>query len=180
MVDYMLVKGCDRAMVKDVKVIPGEACIPQHKLLICVVHLKAKVSRHREGFVSRRKVWRLKEPDIQSRFEEKVQARATNRVVDDVENMWKGLKDCLLEVTEEECGSTKGLARHTETWWWNQEVAKLVEEKRTKFKIWSKSRTAEDRAAYCQARRIASRKIFKAREAESKKFGDELDVEDLK
>ena len=45
-----------------------------------------------------------------------------------------GLKDCLLHATEEVCGRTKGLTRHTATWWWNQDVAKLVDEKRSRFK----------------------------------------------
>src|SRR5258706_5276346 len=94
--------------------------------------------------------------------------------------MWKGLKDCLLETSEEECGRTKGLTKHRETWWWNQEVAKVVEEKRSRFKTWNRTRTEEDRALYCKARRIASREIFKAQELERKTFGAQLDEENMK
>ena len=57
-----------------------------------------------------------------------MQASETNRDAEDLEVTWKGLKDCLLQVTEEVCGRTKSLTRHTATWWWNQDVAKLVEE----------------------------------------------------
>ena len=39
MVDYILVRESDRAKLKDVKVIPGVACIPQHRLLVSVAHL---------------------------------------------------------------------------------------------------------------------------------------------
>ena len=78
-----------------------------------------------------------------------------------------GLKDCLLHATDEVCGRTKGLTRHTATWWWNQDVAKLVEEKkRSRFKIWSQTRSETDRAAYCHARKIASREMYKAQETE--------------
>jgi len=43
--------------------------------------------------------------------------------------MWKGLKTCLLDVADEACGRTKGQARHSKTWWWNNEVAELISEK---------------------------------------------------
>ena len=58
---------------------------------------------------------------------EKVQANESNRDDEDLENVWTGLKDCLLQATKEVCGRTKGLTRHTATWWWNQDVTKLVE-----------------------------------------------------
>ena len=80
-------------------------------------------------------MWCVKEPDVQNRFLEKVQTSETNRDAEDLENIWTGLKNCLLQVTEEVYGRTKGLTRHIATWWWNQEVAKLVEEKRSRFKI---------------------------------------------
>src|SRR5208282_3381371 len=91
-----------------------------------------------------------------------------------------GLKDCLLQATEEVCGRTKGLTRHTGTWWWNQDVTKLVEEKRSRFKIWSQTRTETDRAAYCNARKIASKEIYKDQETERKKFAAKLSKEDMK
>ena len=162
-VDYIRVRESDRAKLKDVKVISGEACIPQHKLLVSVAHLGAKIKKKRKEFVSRQKVWCLKEPDVQRRFLEKVQANESNRDAEDLENIWTGLKDCLLHATEEVCGRTKGLTRHTATWWWNQDVAKLVDEKRSRFKIWSQTRSETDRAAYCNARKIASKRYTKLR-----------------
>jgi hypothetical protein len=59
-------------------------------------------------------------------------------------------------------------------------VAKLVEEKRSRFKIWSQTRSETDRAAYCSARKIASKEIYKAQETERKKFGAKLSEEDMK
>ena len=40
--------------------------------------------------------------------------------------------------TEQVCGWTKGPPRHSETWWWNDEGAKAIEEKRRCYKIWHK------------------------------------------
>jgi len=44
---------------------------------------------------------------------------------------------------------------YSETWWWNDEVAKAIEEKRRCFKIWHKTKTASDRNKYKEARRNA-------------------------
>ena len=77
----------------------------------------------------------------------------------------KGVQGVYVQIKR---GKTKGLTRHTATWWWNQDVAKLVDEKRSRFKIWSKTRSETDRAAYCNARKIASKEIYKAQETERK------------
>ena len=51
----------------------------------------------------------------------------------------------MAEATEQVCGWTKGPLRHSETWWWNDEVPKVIGEKRTCYKIWQKIKTASDR-----------------------------------
>ena len=45
------------------------------------------------------------------------------------------LKERLLEVADEVCGRTKGPSRHKESCWWNEEVAKVIDEKRRLFKM---------------------------------------------
>ena len=43
----------------------------------------------------------------------------------DAEGVWKDLKECILSEATSVCGETKGISRHKETWWWNDEVAAL-------------------------------------------------------
>ena len=38
---------------------------------------------------------------------------------------------------------TKGPRRHKETWWWNEEVAEAVSEKKIKYGRWKKENTKE-------------------------------------
>ena len=38
---------------------------------------------------------------------------------------------------------TKGPRRHKETWWWNEEVAETVREKKIKYGKWKKENTEE-------------------------------------
>jgi hypothetical protein len=63
----------------------------------------------------------------------------------DMESLWKNPKESLLEVADEVCGKTKGPPGHRESWWWNEEVRKAVEEKRNYYKIWKESKKEEDR-----------------------------------
>ena len=38
-VDYFLIRKKDRKLMRNVNVIRGESCIPQHKMLLCVLDL---------------------------------------------------------------------------------------------------------------------------------------------
>jgi hypothetical protein len=63
--------------------------------------------------VSKCRVWKLNDADVNSRFEEKMHAKVAARIKGDAESMWNELKDCLLEVSET-CGRIKGRPRHRE------------------------------------------------------------------
>jgi len=73
---------------------------------------------------------------------------------DNVESKWNAMKGVWQKATEQ-CAWTKEPPRHSETWWWNDEVAKAIEEKRRCYKIWHKTKTASDRNKYKEARRNA-------------------------
>ena len=62
-------------MVSNVTVIQCEACIPQHKLMICVMKLKENVRKRKEAFVSKCRVCKLKEADVHRNFQ-KINAKA--------------------------------------------------------------------------------------------------------
>ena len=115
-----------------------EECITQHKLLICVLDLKEKLVRSKVKFMKRCKVWKLKEAETESIFRQRVQARVAMSVGKprDAEGVWKDLKECMLSEAISVCGETKGISRHKETWWWNDEVATLVQEKKRLFRLW--------------------------------------------
>jgi len=48
----------------------------------------------------------------------------------DVNEHWQQMKNIMMETTQVTCGLSKGLCRHKETWWWNEEVAEAVREKK--------------------------------------------------
>ena len=67
-IDFIMVQKSERSMVTDVNVINTEALVPNHKL-ICKVRLLEKTVRPRQAFVSRTKVWRLKEKAVQDNYD---------------------------------------------------------------------------------------------------------------
>ena len=108
-VDFVLMRRKDLATVRDTKAIPGEACLPQHKLLVCVLEVKASLKRKRKGFVSKRRVWKLKDAGTRQAFEDIVSAKAVVRSEGDINDLWNGLKTTLLEATKTVCGERRDL-----------------------------------------------------------------------
>jgi len=44
------------------------------------------------------------------------------------------MKNIMMETAQFTCGLSKGPCRHKETWWWNEEVAQAVGEKKKKYR----------------------------------------------
>ena len=124
-----------------------EPVLLQHRLVVCDLVLKERIIQKTPVFVSRCKVWRLKVEAVRKHFVEQVGKKAADGSMQDVEGVWNGLKSCLLEVSDNVCGKSKGRPRHKVTWWWNEELSKAVDEKRKSFKVWrtKKTRQAEEK-----------------------------------
>ena len=114
-IDYILVRRSELSTVKDVKVIAGEECIQQHRLLVCVLDVKERHRKCREKLVSRCRVWRLKDVGVQSQFFYEIQSKLAERGVGSVEKVWRGFRNGLLETADKVCGRTKGRPKHRET-----------------------------------------------------------------
>ncbi len=110
----------------------------------------------------------------ESILDETQSALASKKVVG-AEEVWRGFKCGLLKTADKVCGRTKGRPKHRETWWWNDEVAKVVEEKRRQFKVWKKLKCDMDKAAYNRAKKVARAEVAKAQQVGRKNFGDMLD-----
>ena len=80
MVDYVLVRAGERTMIRDAKVITNEPCLSQHKLMICIIDWKDKSPKHKKVFISKCRIWKLKEADKREEFKTKVQSRAMTQL----------------------------------------------------------------------------------------------------
>lgn len=131
-IDYILLRKRDFKLAKDVKVIPGEECTLQHRLLICNLRLLYSEPRS-QPFVSKRRIWKLNDPDCKvecSRlFDKKLSSAETGGAGGNLEST----ENSLLSATEEVCCWTKKRPLRKQTWWWSDDVSAVVSLKR---KLW--------------------------------------------
>ena len=78
-IDYILLRKGFRKQVTDVKVIPGEECASQHRLLVCDFKINIPPQSKRK-FIPRLKIWRLKQPAKKLEFQKAFTAAADMQV----------------------------------------------------------------------------------------------------
>ena len=169
-IDYILVRKRDFRYVRDVKVIPGEECALQHKLLTCDLKLTFK-NPTPKPFVPKRRVWKLRDPVLQSDFCGRVGTllASCDTLPTDPDSVWDVLKTTLLKTTEEVCGWTRRKNFRKDTWWWDDSISKVVGEKRRVWKVWKKGKASKEE--YLVAKRASKHAVYSAKKvAEEKKF----------
>jgi len=144
-----MVRQEDKAKVRNVKDITNEECVPKHKLLVMDMWFKATKS-WRKKFVPRVRVWKLKEEKTCQEYrcivEDKVEEAKWKGL--GVNDHWQQMKGIMMETAQDICGMTKGPCRHKETWWWNEDVAEAVRDKKIMYGKWKKENTKEARMEY--------------------------------
>ena len=73
---------------------------------------------------------------------------------------------------------TKCPCRHKETWWWNEDVAEAVREKKIMYGKWKKENTKVARMEYKKSRQNAKRVISSAKEKKQKECANDLNDSD--
>jgi len=92
----------------------------------------------------------------------------------DVNEHWQQMKNIMMETVHTTCGISKGLCRHKETWWWNEEVAEAVREKKKKYGNWKKDKLTEAWKVYKKSKDIAKRVITLAKGKKHKECASDL------
>ena len=168
-IDYILTKKDDRKLISDVKVIPGEECALQHKLLVADMNI-CKPNVQRKKFAPKRKIWKLKEYDTQQTFLTELRNCLVYNPESSVEEKWVALEKALLNATDKSCGWTKRPPRHKVTWWWNSDVDLVIKETRLLWKIWKSGGSKE---GYLEAKRVAKKEVYAAKKkAEEVQFAN--------
>ena len=125
--------------MKDVKVIPGEECVSQHKLVVMDMSIKRSTKKKAKGMRGRLKTWRLRSATEREEFKCEVEKIVVH--CESAQERWNSLEHCLKNVAEKECGWSKGGKKHEETWWWNKQVAEVIKRKIEGYKKWRKDRS---------------------------------------
>ena len=177
-IDYVLFRRSLRKCIQDVKVIPGEECMTQHRLLVCIFKMKALPQTKRK-FKPRLKLWKLKDPACAANFEAAFKSECGMDAIDSQnhssEEIWVRLKRNLQGAAESVCGFSKGHRWKKQTWWWDGKVEQAISEKRKHFKAWKKllkqkkfAEASAEKTAYQEAKRHAKSVVWSAKTAASK------------
>jgi len=84
------------------------------------------------------------------------------------------MKGIMMETAQDTCAMTKGPSRHKKTWWWNEEVAEAVRDKKIMYEKWKRENTQEARTEYKKSRQNAKRVISSAKEKKQKECAKDL------
>ena len=174
-VDYIMVWQEDKVKIRNVNIITSEECVPKHKLLVMDMWFEATKMRRRK-FEPRVCVWKLKEEKTCEEFRcmvgdtvEEVKWKGLG-----VHDNWQQMKNIMMETAQDICGMTKGPRRHKETWWWNEEVAEAVRDKKIKYGKWKRENTKEATMEYKKSRQNAKRVISSTKEKKQKECANDL------
>ena len=172
-IDFVMSRG-ENVTVFDCKVIPGEECLTQHRLVCADMMVKDLQKPKRRKGERRIKIWKLKTMDKKEEFQEKLSQR-----IGEIDGDWKRYREISMEVAEEVCGKTTGRRqRERETWWWCEEVRQAIAEKKKAFKEWQANRTEEKKEAYKEKTRQAKRAVAVAKDAAWQEWSRDIDSAD--
>ena len=104
-IDYILVRKSDFKQVRNIKFIPGEEVVTQHRLL--VTDMKWKFVKQTKK-TPKLRTWKFKDQNVTNLFKD----RLTHLLASDINekslvDQWMHLKTNLLKATEETCGISK-------------------------------------------------------------------------
>ncbi len=158
-IDYVMLRQSQCIKAKECKVIPGEECLTQHRLLCCDFKIKYMIMPKIQKGEKEIKMWKLKNEQRGKQFEERLQENITGATVG-----WTGLSNAVMETAREVCGKSRG-QRHWErkTWWWCEEVQQAIIEKRDAYKRWQRERTEGNKGRYKEKSRLAKRAVAVAK-----------------
>jgi hypothetical protein len=177
-IDFVLTRREERPNCIDCKVILGEYVVTRHKLLMADFCFQICVRRDRGMKITRTRWWKLKR-NVSQVFKNRVIAeRSWNECVD-ADNMWKEMMTHIRKMGIEVLRVTRGNKReHKDTWWWNDDVQNVINEKKECYKCLHHNRSIENVQKYKETRRNAKKVVSEARSLTYTELYRKLDTKD--
>ncbi|KAG8225462.1 hypothetical protein J437_LFUL004463, partial [Ladona fulva] len=123
-IDNIIFSRTLRNAITDVKVIRGAEVGTDHRCLIAKTRLKER-SREKHKKIEKIQVKQLADPKIKKKHEELMEQKLNDfKITDDTElnDMWKNLKNIIIETAGEVCEKTKINSKWKRRNWWTEEV----------------------------------------------------------
>ena len=172
-IDYAVVQKEVMKKVKDIKVILGEECFSQHRLLIMDVLMEHRAVRKLKnpGKVT---LWRLKDDKIKKMMKDEM------KDAKDKPESWDDWCKYIMNVAKRVCGISKGGHNQKTTWWCSEEVKEVIKEKRRLYKVLQKKKDQRSKEQYWAMKKKVKRVVAAAKEKEGKKITELLEKKNSK
>ena len=139
-IDYMLVRKEFAVEVRNCKTLPYEQVTSQHRTLMTDIRVRAKKKWNRRKPIGKVCWWKLKDIEKREAFVNRVREQLTDVELDniqDIDHTWCVIADIIRTTGIEICGRSSGKRKNDkETWWWSEEIGKILKTKKEKLKIW--------------------------------------------
>ncbi|KAK6729723.1 hypothetical protein RB195_006651 [Necator americanus] len=161
--NFWVLRRRDRRLLQDSKVIPTNHVAAQHHLLVMDLKISRPRKRHPRTETQRIKWWNLK--DRKELFFASVAPSTLPHNNRSAEKMWSSTSS-IIRLTEDNTLEKTALGKpniQKVTWFWNEDVQAIIREKKSKYKLWWKTRQSEDRSAYLAGKSAAKKALSKAK-----------------
>lgn len=180
-IDYIMVRKENRRLVMDCKVIPGEAVVTQHRVLVADLRIKVEKKRKKEERKRKIKVWELngeKKTEFRNKVQSAIRERYENGSFPErVEDVWADMKQILVTTGTEVCGRTSGKPRtENDAWWWNETVQTVIREKKLAYRQLKENENDITKERYKQAKRKAKTAVAVAKRNAYKDWYEKLET----
>ena len=99
--------------------------------------------------------------------------------IQDIDHTWCVIADIIRTTGIEICGRSSGKRKNgKETWWWSEEIGKILKTKKEKLKIWKTSEVGEGREEYRTANRNAKQAVGKSKMEQYDRLYEELETKE--
>ena len=162
-IDLILVDKVWIKEIRDCKVIPSEDLEGQHRLVL--MRWRPEGNWRQETTVTEGGIrwWRLErnKETVGRKLREEVNWECDGTA----EEIWTTVAVPVRECCRQKLGVVKwgGRKKGKETWWWNEEVEKAVNDKKKAYNDWRVTRDEEDRKKYVTLKRLAKRVVAEAK-----------------
>ena len=162
-IDYFLYRRQRIQEIINCKVIPGDHVAPQHRLLCMDLRLKRERKTKLEGVRKIRWYKLLRDGYEKREFRRKV-LEEVDLEIEDVREWWTHNAEVMRRYGKEVLGETSGMVwEDKESWWWDEDIQKVVKEKKEMKKIWEESQLEEDKDRLKQKNKEVKRGVAQAK-----------------
>ena len=177
-IDYFLYRRLRLGEVKNCKVIPGDHVAPQHRLLCIDLMLKREKKTKVKGMKKIKWYRLLKEGDKRREFKRRV-LEEIDMDIEDVQDWWRHNAPVIRRHGKEILGETSGIVwEEKESWWWDENIEKVVKAKKDAKKKWEESQVEEDRDRFREKNKEVKKIVAQAKAKSYDKVYNDLETKE--